>query len=108
MANGSQRCTLATMDQEATSSEGRCTRQARLFEMPLRHLVLQGLPWPVCTPHKFHNFCSSKERPGSCEHHQDQPTKGSTICEPAKDDSGTPENNNQEGDTQANNSEDEG
>jgi len=99
----------------------------RLFEMPLRHLVLQGLPWPVCTPHKFHNFRSSKERPGSCEHHQDQPTKGSTICEPAKDDSGTPENNNQEGndhstnnnndhlipnneegDTQANNSEDEG
>ena len=88
----------------------------RLFKMPLRHLVLQGLPWPVCAPLKFHNFSSSKERPGSCEHHQDQPTKGSTICEQAKNDSGTPKNNysannhndhlspnNEEGDIQTNN-----
>ena len=93
-----------------------------LLKMPLGHLVLQGLPWPLCTPLKFHNFGSSKERPSSCEHHQDQPkTKSSTICEPAKDDSGTQENNysannhnnhlspnNKEGDSQANNSENKG
>jgi len=94
-----------------------------LLKMPLGHLVLQGLPWPLCTPLKFHNFGSSKGCPSPSEHYQDQPkTKGSTICQPAKDNSSTQENNhstnnhndhlssnNKEGDSQANNnSENEG
>jgi len=70
----------------------------RLLRVPLGHLVLQGLPWIVCRSLKFHNFSSSKGWPSSCEHHQDQPTQSSIICEQAKDDSGTAEKNNHQED----------